>query len=253
MQAFGERRLEGKVALVSGGATGIGAAVVERLAAEGAHVGLGDINAKDGQAIVDSVVAGGGSATYLELDVQVAGQWRAAVHALMASHGRLDTLVNNAGVYARTPLEAIDEAEWDRVLDINAKGVFLGAQAAIPAMRETGGGSIINISSTAGLRGSIATHYGASKGAVRLMTKSMAVQCARDGIRCNSVHPGPVDTAMGHAAVPASVRDDRLGRIPLGRFAQPAEIAGAVFFLASDDSSFMTGSELVVDGGATAA
>ena len=175
------------------------------------------------------------------------------MNALFDLKGRLDILVNNAGIYIRTPIEHIGEAEWNRVIDVNAKGVLLGAQACIPVMRSTGGGSIINISSTAGLRGSIATHYGASKGAVRLMTKSIAVQCAKDGIRCNSVHPGPVDTAMGHAAVPADVREDRLSRIPLGRFAQPSEVAGAVYFLASDDSSFITGSELVVDGGATAA
>ena len=175
------------------------------------------------------------------------------MNALFDLKGRLDILVNNAGIYIRTPIEHIGEAEWNRVIDVNAKGVLLGAQACIPVMRSTGGGSIINISSTAGLRGSIATHYGASKGAVRLMTKSIAVQCAKDGIRCNSVHPGPVDTAMGHAAVPEDVREDRLSQIPLGRFAQPLEVAGAVYFLASDDSSFITGSELVVDGGATAA
>lgn len=248
-----DRRLKGKVALVSGGATGIGAAVVKRLANEGAHVGLGDIDREAGQSVVDAVSNSGGSSQFFSLDVQRASHWESAVNALFDLKGRLDILVNNAGIYIRTPIEHIGEAEWNRVIDVNAKGVLLGAQACIPVMRSTGGGSIINISSTAGLRGSIATHYGASKGAVRLMTKSIAVQCAKDGIRCNSVHPGPVDTAMGHAAVPADVREDRLSRIPLGRFAQPSEVAGAVYFLASDDSSFITGSELVVDGGATAA
>ena len=248
-----DRRLKGKVALVSGGATGIGAAVVKRLANEGAHVGLGDIDREAGQSVVDAVSNSGGSSQFFSLDVQRASHWESAVNALFDLKGRLDILVNNAGIYIRTPIEHIGEAEWNRVIDVNAKGVLLGAQACIPVMRSTGGGSIINISSTAGLRGSIATHYGASKGAVRLMTKSIAVQCAKDGIRCNSVHPGPVDTAMGHAAVPADVREDRLSRIPLGRFAQPSEVAGAVYFLASDDSSFITGSELIVDGGATAA
>ena len=248
-----DRRLKGKVALVSGGATGIGAAVVKRLADEGAHVGLGDIDREAGQSVVDAVSNSGGSSQFFSLDVQRASHWESAVNALFDLKGRLDILVNNAGIYIRTPIEHIGEAEWNRVIDVNAKGVLLGAQACIPVMRSTGGGSIINISSTAGLRGSIATHYGASKGAVRLMTKSIAVQCAKDGIRCNSVHPGPVDTAMGHAAVPADVREDRLSRIPLGRFAQPSEVAGAVYFLASDDSSFITGSELIVDGGATAA
>ena len=248
-----DRRLKGKVALVSGGATGIGAAVVKRLADEGAHVGLGDIDREAGQSVVDAVSNAGGSSQFFSLDVQRASHWESAVNALFDLKGRLDILVNNAGIYIRTPIEHIGEAEWNRVIDVNAKGVLLGAQACIPVMRSTGGGSIINISSTAGLRGSIATHYGASKGAVRLMTKSIAVQCAKDGIRCNSVHPGPVDTAMGHAAVPEDVREDRLSQIPLGRFAQPLEVAGAVYFLASDDSSFITGSELVVDGGATAA
>ena len=136
---------------------------------------------------------------------------------------------------------------------VNAKGPFLGVQAVFASMRSRGGGSIVNISSTAGIRASIATHYGSSKGAVRLMSKSVAVQGAPHRIRCNSVHPGPVDTSMGHAAVPADIRDDRLGRIPLGRFAEPREIANAVLFLASDESSFITGTELIVDGGATIA
>ncbi len=248
-----EKRLAEKVALVTGGSTGIGAAVVHRLAAEGAHVGLGDINTSDGESVVQEVIAAGGSARVLPLDVTSATQWKSAVQQLVDKHGRLDILVNNAAVYARTPVDEIDEREWNRIIDVNVKGVFLGAQTAIPVMRRTGGGSIINISSTAGLRGSVATHYGASKGAVRLMSKSIAVQCAKDGIRCNSVHPGPVDTAMGHAAVPESVRNERFSRIPLGRFGQPAEIAGAVYFLASDDSTFVTGAELVVDGGSTAA
>ncbi len=248
-----EKRLEGRVALVSGGSTGIGAAIVSRLATEGAHVGLGDINTGDGEQVVRDVTAAGGSARFLPLDVTDASQWQQAVQQMVTDHGRLDILVNNAGIYARTPIDDIDEQEWQRVIDVNVKGVFLGAQAAIPEMRKSGGGSIINISSTAGLRGSIATHYGASKGAVRLMTKSIAVQCAKDGIRCNSVHPGPIDTTMGHAAVPEDIREDRFKRIPLGRFGSPEEIAGAVYFLASDDSTFMTGSELVVDGGSTAA
>lgn len=245
-------RLEGKVALVSGGSAGIGAAVVRRFAQEGAHVALGDVDAEGAQAVVEDATASGGSVRFHSLDVAKAAQWKDVVAAIVAEHGRLDILVNNAGIYARTPIEQISETEWDRMLEVNAKGVFLGAQAAIPAIRASGGGSIINISSTAGLRGSLATHYGASKGAVRLMSKSIAVQCAKDGIRCNSVHPGPVDTAMGHAAVPEAERERRLAAIPLGRFARPEEIAGAVFFLASDDSSFVTGSEVVVDGGAFA-
>ncbi len=195
----------------------------------------------------------GESALAVSLDVTDAEDWRAAVDALTEAAGGVDILVNNAGLYARERLQDIGEADWDRIMAVNAKGPFLGVQAVFASMRSRGGGSIVNISSTAGIRASIATHYGSSKGAVRLMSKSVAVQGAPHRIRCNSVHPGPVDTSMGHAAVPADVRDDRLGRIPLGRFAEPREIANAVLFLASDESSFITGTELIVDGGATIA
>lgn len=247
-----DQRLQGKVALVSGGATGIGAAVARRFAREGAAIVFGDINEQAGAALEQEITASGGTARFVLLDVTDRGQWKAAIDATVQAHGRLDVLVNNAGIYARTPLEDITDDEFDRIMDVNVKGVFIGAQCAIPAMRQSGGGSIINISSVAGMRGSVATHYGASKGAVRLMTKSIALLCAKDNIRCNSVHPGPVDTAMGHQAVPEEVRSARFARTLLGRFAQPEEIAGAVFFLASDDSTYMTGSELVIDGGTTA-
>ena len=179
-------RLQGKVALVSGGSAGIGAAVVRRLAAEGAHVAVGDVKDAEAQAVVDSVNATGGSAKFHHLDVTDFARWQEIVADVVANHGRLDILVNNAGIYDRTPMLDISEESWDRMLAVNGKGVFLGAKACVPAMRESGGGSIVNLSSTAGLRGSLATHYGASKGAVRLMSKSMAVQFAKDNIRCNS-------------------------------------------------------------------
>ena len=171
----------------------------------------------------------------------------------MDRHGRLDILVNNAGVYQRKPMHEISEEDWDLIMDVNGKGVFLGCKAALDPMKRSGGGSIVNISSTAGIRASMSSHYGASKGAVRLMSKSVAVQYAKDGIRCNSVHPGPVETAMGYEAVPEAVRAERFAGIPLGRFARPEEIANAVMFLASDEASFVTGTELIVDGGNTAA
>ena len=245
--------LEGKVALVSGGSRGIGAAIVRRFAREGAHVGLGDVDRQAGEDLANELSGAGHSVTFLLLDVTKADDWNAAIASLTAAHGGLDILVNNAGIYSLKPLEDIPEDEWDRVMDVNAKGPFLGAKAAVPAMRARGGGAIVNISSTAGIRASVASHYGASKGAVRLMTKSVAARYAKDGIRCNSIHPGPVETDMGYAAVPESVRAERFARIPLGRFATPDEIANAVLFLASDEASFITGTELIVDGGATAA
>jgi 3alpha(or 20beta)-hydroxysteroid dehydrogenase len=244
-------QLEGKVALISGGARGIGAAITRRFVAEGAYVGIGDVEIDAINELAEAL--GDDAARAFPLDVTVADQWQAAIDALCAAHGGVDILVNNAGIYQRTPLESIEEADWDRMMAVNAKGPFLGAKLVMPVMRARGGGAIVNISSTAGIRASVATHYGSSKGAVRLMTKSIAVLGAKDGIRCNSVHPGPVETQMGYEAVPEPERDERLGRVPLGRFAAPAEIAAGVLFLAGPESSFVTGTELVVDGGATIA
>ena len=245
-------RLKDKVALVSGGARGIGAAISERFAIEGAHVCIGDIERDTGQHLADELARKGLAANFAKLDVTNPDDWRNAVTDLSEAHGGVDVLVNNAGIYARNPLEHISDDEWDRVMGVNAKGPFLGAKAVLPAMRQRGGGAIVNISSTAGIRASIAAHYGSSKGAVRLLTKSIAATYAKDGIRCNSVHPGPVETQMGHQAVPDEVRQERFNRIPLGRFASPEEIANAVLFLASDEASFVTGAELLVDGGSTA-
>jgi NAD(P)-dependent dehydrogenase (short-subunit alcohol dehydrogenase family) len=245
-------RLAGKVALISGGSKGIGAATARRFAMEGAHVGIGDVDKDAGMALADALNAAGHSAVFLSLDVTNAHDWTASVATLISKHGGVDILVNNAGIYRRHGLEQVDEAEWESVLAVNAKGPFLGAKAVLETMKQRGGGSIINISSTAGIRGSVAPHYGASKGAVRLLSKSIAVNFAKDGIRCNSVHPGPIDTEMGHAAVPPEVHDARMSRVPLGRFGSPDEIANAILFLASDEASFVTGTELIVDGGSTA-
>jgi len=245
--------LNGKVALVSGGHRGIGEAIVRRFAIEGAHVGLADIEVEAGEILAEKLIAAGLSVQFIKLDVTKQNDWETAVNTLMEQHGRLDILVNNAGVYQRKPMHETSEDDWDLIMEVNSKGVFLGCKAALEPMKRSGGGSIVNISSTAGIRASISSHYGASKGAVRLLSKSVAVQYAKSGIRCNSVHPGPVETEMGYKAVPESVRAERFSGIPLGRFAQPEEIANAVMFLASDEASFVTGTELIVDGGNTAA
>ena len=245
-------RLANKVAMVSGAVGGIGAAVSRRFAAEGAAVTLADIHQERGEALAADIRAVGGNAAYLHLDVADEDGWRQAVDQAVARHGDLHVLVNNAGIYQRTDLEATSSDDWDRMLRVNAKSMFLGAKAVVPSMRAAGGGSIVNISSTAGLVASLSPHYGASKGAVRLLTKSIAVLHAGDHIRCNSVHPGPVETDMGYAAFPLETRAARLAELPMRRFGTPEEIANAVLFLASDEASFVTGSELVVDGGSTA-
>ena len=181
--------------------------------------------------------------------------WKEAVATAVQRFGKLDILVNNAGVLSRGTLEDTPVEEWDRVIDINAKGVFLGTKTAIPEMRKAGGGSIVNISSTSGLIGQGYIHpaYNASKGAVRLLTKSTAIQYASENIRANSVHPGFVDSPMtrAHHDVPG-INEERVGKTPLGRMGQPEDIAAGILYLASEESSFVTGSELVIDGGMTA-
>ncbi|MBF8287770.1 MAG: Glucose 1-dehydrogenase [Candidatus Rokubacteria bacterium] len=238
-------KLDGKVALISGGARGQGAAEAETFAREGAKVVFGDILDGEGQKVEAPIRAHGGE------------DWQSAVQTATGRHGRLTILINNAAiVIPRVPIEDRTAAEWDQVMAVNAKGVFLGTKYAIPAMRRAGGGSIVNISSVAGIGQSLHQEpaYAASKGAIRIFTKVTASQHAKDKIRCNSVHPGPVDTEMFHSAFQGDreAMERRLERVPLRRMGTVAEIVSAVLYLASDDSSYVTGSELVVDGGALA-
>lgn len=245
-------RLDGKVALISGGSKGQGAAEAKLFAQEGAKVVLADILDDEGKKIEAEINETGGEAMYLHLDVTSEADWAAAVRAAVDSYGKLDILVNNAGILLRKGVEETSAEEWDRIQDVNSKGVFLGVKAAIPAMREVGGGSIVNISSIAGLRGSTSTAYGASKGLVRLLTKSTAVQYGPEGIRCNSVHPGIIETDMTEEMLDSAGREQWLARTPLRIIANAHDVALGVLYLASDESRYVTGSELVIDGGITA-
>ena len=248
-------RLENKVALISGGARGMGAAEAKLFASEGAKVVIGDILEDEGRRTEAEINEAGGECVFVRLDVTSETSWQEAVATTVGRFGKLDILVNNAGIGAQGRVEDTTEAEWDLVMDVNAKGVFLGAKAAIPEMRRAGGGSIINISSQLGLVGmkESSPQYQASKGAVRLFTKAAAIQYASEGIRVNSVHPGPIVTPMTEARrSDAAVQQMMVSRIPLGRYGEAEDVAYGVLYLASDESSFVTGSELVIDGGWTA-
>ncbi len=252
-------RVEGKVALVSGGASGLGAESARRLAREGARVMLTDVAHDRGQAIADEILAEGGEAAFLLHDVTDEAQWIEAIKATVARFGRLDILVNSAGIGGGEPLLEATLDGWRRVTGINLDGTFLGLRHAAPAMIEGGGGSIINLSSILGKVGFPgAAAYCASKGGVALLTKAAALELAATGVRVNSVHPGFIETPMVAEALHASgngneMRDMLISRHALGRLGAPREIADAIVFLASDESSFMTGAELVIDGGYTAA
>ncbi len=248
-------RLDGKVALVSGGARGQGATHARMMAQEGAKVVFGDILDDQGRQVEADIRAAGGDVTYVHLNVTREVDWQAAVAAAENTYGKLDVLVNNAGILIRSSIEETTEDDFDRIMAVNVKGVFMGVKHAIPAMRRAGGGSIINISSTAGLVGSPGetAAYSATKGSVRLFTKSTAVQHAKDHIRCNSIHPGPIDTDMIKDTLETpELWEQRLQRLPLKRVGKTEDIAYGVIYLASDESAFVTGAELVIDGGTTA-
>ncbi len=260
-------RLTGKVAIVTGGASGIGAETARVFAGHGACVVVCDVNAALGQSIVEDIGNSGGDAIFRSLDVTDEDQWAALAAEVEAAYGKLDVLTNIAGISGRDPEQNIQTtltagglledqtlSKWNQIMEVNATGTFLGTKCAIAPMRRAGGGSIINISSICGIIGSHANAaYHASKGAVRIFSKSAAIQYAPDGIRVNSIHPGFVDTPMtqpGHAN--PEVVKHRLEVTPLGRFGTPRDIAMGCLYLASDEASWITGSELVIDGGVTA-
>ena len=252
-------RLEGKVALITGGAGSMGAVEAKLFAREGARVAIADQLEDDGRKVEAEIVEAGGEAMFVWMDVTSENDWRDAVERCVARFGKLDLLVNNAGISASFAPDLLDTSAWDLLMEVNARGVFLGVKYAIQEMRKIGGGSIVNISSISGIVGQDFTHpgYNASKGAVRLLTKSAAVQYAKDGIRVNSVHPGLMPPMK--SSLPASenaryqaLRSSITTAAPMGREGRPEEVAHAVLFLASDEASFITGAELVVDGGLTA-
>ena len=247
-------RSEGKTVLITGGAQGIGAAIARAFAVAGANVVIGDVNDAAGLALQEEIAAAAGESLYVHLDVTSEADWQEAIGHTLQRYGRLDALVNNAGVGpAPAPIEQCTVQAWDRIMAVNARGVFLGTKHAIPAMRAGGGGSIVNVSSIAALgQGTLMeAAYAASKGAVRTFTKVIAAQYARDGIRCNSVHPGPIDGGMLHGVLSDATKlERRLSRIPMGRLGRVDEVVAGVLFLASDESSYTTGTELTIDGGA---
>ena len=247
-------RVAGKTALVSGAATGIGQSIAARLAAEGAQVAVADIDETRGAEVVKAIREADGDALFVSLDVTEETDWQAAIDVVESELGSLDILVNNAGIAIVESVDKMSFEDWRAVMAVNIDGVFLGTKHAVPAMRRAGGGSIINISSILGLTGlEKLSAYCASKGAVRLFTKSTAIQYAGENIRANSVHPGSVATDMNaERRSDPELLAESLSRIPLGRIGEPEDIALGVLYLASDESSFITGSELVIDGGFSA-
>jgi NAD(P)-dependent dehydrogenase (short-subunit alcohol dehydrogenase family) len=245
-------RLQGKVALITGAAHGMGETEAKMFAKEGAKVVVADVDEAGGQQVVAGIAELGGEAIFVRLDVTREEDWQRAVDAAVARFGKLDILVNNAGISGSSGVDLMDTQAWEQIMAVNARGVFLGMKYAIPAMRRAGGGSIVNISSISGFVGQDYIHmaYNASKGAVRIMTKSAAVQYAKQGIRVNSVHPGvmpPMRTSRVTAT--AEQRQRMLAQVPMGREGRREEVGYAVLFLASDEASYITGAELVVDGG----
>ncbi len=248
-------RVEGKIAIVTGAGQGIGRAAAQMLAAEGASVAVTDVDDTAGQETVEEIVQAGGEAAFFDHDVTLEEDWERVVEEVGDTYGIPDVLVNNAGIYRIEPLADTTVEDWKTLMDVNVTGVFLGLKHCAPRMEEKGRGSVINLSSVAGLVGlSGHANYGASKGAVRTLTKDAAIEFADAGVRVNSVHPAYIDTQMAEygADVQGATKEELAAMHPLGHMGEPQDVAYAVVYLASDESTFMTGSELVIDGGYTA-
>ena len=251
-------RVEGKVAIVTGGASnpGLGRATALALGREGAKVVVTDVDVAGAQACADEICGSGGDAIALKQDVTDESGWQIVIDATVDRYGGLHVLVNNAGIAVLAPIEQLSLADWNRQIDVNLTSVFLGCKAALAPMRRSGGGSIINLSSVAGLVGlPTCVAYGAAKGGVRLMSKSIATESGGDNIRCNSVHPGIIWTNMQAQATGVGDPGDRKvprERVPQGRMGEPEDIANCIVYLASDESRYVTGAEFTVDGGMTA-
>jgi len=248
-------RLKDKIALITGGAQGIGEGLARKFAEEGAVVYVADVKQAEGEALASCLREAGHEAAYVTLDVTNEESWKAAYAQVVARFGRVDILVNNAGINIRDPIEEMSVASLDMMLAVNVRGPFVGIKNVIPIMRRNGGGSIVNMSSICGLVGHAFTTeaYTVTKGALTLMTKAVAVRHAKEGIRCNSLHPSTVNTPLVQTVLKdPEKRAQRLGEIPLGRLATISDVAGAAVYLASDEASFITGVSLPVDGGLTA-
>lgn len=248
------RRLDGRVALVTGAASGIGAATARRLADEGCAVMLTDIQDEAGELMAKDLVDHGGRASYLHHDVSSEAEWETAVQQTVDTYGHLDVLVNNAGMGDLAAIEDTSLEDWNRTIGIDQTGVFLGMKTAAAALKASGHGSVINISSIFGTSGGFGTSpaYHAAKGAVRTLTKNIALHWAADGVRVNSIHPGFIDTPILDQAKGTEFEQAMIGLTPMARLGRPEEIAAGVAYLASDDSGFVTGLELYIDGGFTA-